>query len=106
MTAAQLPARRNVTAVMPCGTFIAGRCATVTYAGSVTQVHGTAWLVDDCDCPDCARLDPWDTARRYVLRLEVEDAEPGARVPVRRGLKLRHVGAGSFVRACPQHPGR
>lgn len=52
-----------------------GRCVTVTYHGSIIPVHGTAHLVGDGDCPDCCDRDPWDPARRYRLRVEIEHLE-------------------------------
>jgi len=91
---------RNITPVPAVCT--GGRCLPVTYTGSITDAHGTAWLVDDCDCTSCAQLDLWDPARRYVLRVDVEYLD--GRVPVRKAWRLTHVSGASFTRACPVHP--
>lgn len=68
----------------------AERIGDARYFGSVTTAHGRVTFVDDCVCPDCVLLEPWDPVRRFVLWV-VPDAIPD------RTVHLVHVRHESFV---------
>lgn len=59
------------------------------YNGSLAEARGLAVLaMDDCECPECAQLDPWAPARRVDVLLE-------------GGIRLEHARSASFVRVAP-----
>lgn len=60
------------------------------YFGSQTGAHGTVIDIDECVCPSCVLLDPWDVARRFSLCV-VPDADPT------RHVHLIHVRHESFT---------
>ena len=61
------------------------------YEGSMTNFHGIIVDLDDCDCPECFHLDPWDEHRRYQLVVQ-----PDARTST---VRLDHVQSSSLVSA-------
>lgn len=66
--------RRNIT---PALHLPGNRPATVTYRGSVTECHGTARLIDECDCLDCLRQDPWDRLAKLRVLLAAGSNDDG-----------------------------